>query len=290
MGIDYYQLQALWAVQKDSNFQRAAERLSITQSAVSQRIRALEDFVGSPLLIRSNPAQLTKLGQVYVSTYVQVHALYQALPSKSELKPSRLPLAVNEESFDLWFNKATISLANNQQLLFDVSIEDQDCTADLLRTAQALGCVSSEKGPIQGCYSYPLKPTKYICVAHKKFIDRFKLIPGNVEGLNNTPTAIYGPHDKIHERFLSQILKRRKIPNYDAHTIPSVRGILELIESAQVLAVMPLEYVERQIESGKLLNLFPEFSMEQNLYWHVVQTHIPILQRVTNAILDLRGV
>ena len=57
-------------------FQRAAERLHVTQTAVSARVRALEELLGRPLFVRNKSgASLTPAGEQfsrYASTLVQV--------------------------------------------------------------------------------------------------------------------------------------------------------------------------------------------------------------------------
>ena len=58
------------------NFNKAAERLSVTQSTVSMRIKALEDELGRPLFVRSKSGtQLTAAGtqfRRYATTMVRV--------------------------------------------------------------------------------------------------------------------------------------------------------------------------------------------------------------------------
>ena len=60
---DYRTLQALDAVIRERGFERAAQKLCITQSAVSQRIKQLENMFGQPLLVRTVPPRPTEQGQ-----------------------------------------------------------------------------------------------------------------------------------------------------------------------------------------------------------------------------------
>ena len=55
-------LHCLAALADEQGFERAAQRLAITQSAVSQRLRTLEAQVGQPLVVRSRPLRLTEAG------------------------------------------------------------------------------------------------------------------------------------------------------------------------------------------------------------------------------------
>lgn len=59
---DYRQIEAFGAVIEYGGFDRAADALGLTQSAVTQRVKHLESYVGEPLLVRSNPPVPTKAG------------------------------------------------------------------------------------------------------------------------------------------------------------------------------------------------------------------------------------
>ena len=61
-------LEALAAIVEEGGFERAAQRLHITQSAVSQRLRALEAQVGTVLIVRSRPRKPTSAGRLCSST------------------------------------------------------------------------------------------------------------------------------------------------------------------------------------------------------------------------------
>ena len=63
MKLDPKQCEALLAVIESGSFEQAASRLHLTPSAVSQRVRALELQLGSPLLVRSRPCRATQPGQ-----------------------------------------------------------------------------------------------------------------------------------------------------------------------------------------------------------------------------------
>jgi len=66
MNLDHAQLRALAAVVREGSFERAAAALHVTPSAVSQRIKALEDRLGRLLVRRTVPAAATEDGAVLV--------------------------------------------------------------------------------------------------------------------------------------------------------------------------------------------------------------------------------
>lgn len=60
-------LRAFEAAARLGSFERAAERLSITASAVSKRVATLEDLLGAPLFSRgAKPLALTPIGKEYL--------------------------------------------------------------------------------------------------------------------------------------------------------------------------------------------------------------------------------
>ena len=61
--LDYDSLAAMAAVIREGSFDRAARVLNVTPSAVSQRIRLLEERVGCALVIRAQPCQATDMGR-----------------------------------------------------------------------------------------------------------------------------------------------------------------------------------------------------------------------------------
>ncbi|GBH23948.1 hypothetical protein BvRS1_09970 [Burkholderia vietnamiensis] len=60
--LDYALLDALAAVIRPGSFERAAKELNVTPSAVSQRVKLLEERVGSVLVKRGQPGVATPSG------------------------------------------------------------------------------------------------------------------------------------------------------------------------------------------------------------------------------------
>ena len=292
MAYDYHQLRALYTVIKEASFQRAADKLMITQSAVSQRIRTLENLAGHPLLVRSTPPKATELGRKFLSVFVQTDVLMKSL-NQNEIGASekiRLPIACNTETFELWFNRCIVDFSKEHGVLFDITVDDQDQTLNLLRDASVLACVSSEKGPVQGCISHPLKEISYACVASKEFVQRHDLRKDRRLKILKVPTVIFGPMDRIHDRYLSELFGTKKVPQYTSHTIPSIPAILEQVELSGAYAVLPENMIHSSLRDGKLVDLFPKSRLKMPLFWHSVQTEIPILGKLTSEVLRVSGI
>src|SRR3954464_1245632 len=105
--MDQTQLTTFQAVVEEGSFEAAARALHVTPSAVSQRIKALEQSVGQVLIRRSKPAEPTEAGQALVRFAGQVALLErEALGGAG----TRIPVVVNADSLQTWFLSALTRL------------------------------------------------------------------------------------------------------------------------------------------------------------------------------------
>ena len=139
MIIDSAQLAAFAAVVREGSFERAAGALHVTRSAVSQRIKQLEERVGQVLIRRATPCLPTSVVD--------------------------LPLAVNADSLATWFVAAMADAVQMAPMTFDVHVEDQDHSAHLLREGRVMAAVTSDPQPVQGCHVVRLGTMRYLAVA-----------------------------------------------------------------------------------------------------------------------------
>jgi DNA-binding transcriptional LysR family regulator len=74
-------LRAFEAAARLGTFERAADELAVTASAVSKRVAAVEDLLGAPLFVRSGKAlQLTASGREYLQQVGAALGLLAAMP------------------------------------------------------------------------------------------------------------------------------------------------------------------------------------------------------------------
>src|SRR5690606_20660116 len=174
-------LECLAAIVEEGGFERAAQRLNVTQSAVSQRLRALEAQVGSVLIVRSRPLRPTSSGQLLLKHTKQMRLLRADLERDlQELAPSaqgggreeeRIAIAVNADSIATCALEALGPLAR-QRLPLEIIADDQDFTQEWLRSGQVLGCVTTLKQALRGCRMVPLGAMRYVAVAQAEFAAR----------------------------------------------------------------------------------------------------------------------
>ena len=173
MNVDGQQLAAFAAVIELGSFDAAAERLHVTPSAVSQRIKALEQRVGQVLVVREKPCTATAAGVPLLRLAAQTALLEaEALAEMGggDGASARIALAVNADSMATWFTGVFAALGD---VLFDIRIEDQDHSARLLREGVVMGAVTTERTPVPGCRVQPLGVMRYIPVASPAYIERY---------------------------------------------------------------------------------------------------------------------
>lgn len=165
MELDGQQLTAFAAVIEHGSFDAAAERLHITPSAVSQRIKSLEQRVGQVLVRREKPCTATPTGIPLLRLAAQTALLESEALADMRGGPgdrARVAIAVNADSMSSWF---TDVLARVPDVLFDIRIEDQDHSARLLREGTVMGAVTTERRPVPGCRVLPIGVMRYVAVA-----------------------------------------------------------------------------------------------------------------------------
>ena len=278
--LDPLQLAALVAVFETGTFEAASGRLNVTQSAVSQRIKALEDRLGAPVLIRGQPCVPTEIGARLVR-----HAQDIALIERATLRDighaeghPTVRIALNADSLATWVLPA---LSAVDDVLFDIVIDDQDHSASWLRTGQVAAAITSRAEPVQGCDAHPLGSLPYLATASADFAaDHFP--DGLTEAtVRLAPSLTFNAKDALQAQFVQREFgKRVPLP---VHRIASTEAFVSATRHGLGWGLNPTVLVEDLIASGELVLLSPEPFLTP-LYWQMSRLVAEPLQPLTQAI------
>lgn len=250
----------LAAVLDAGSMEGAAARLHITPSAVSQRIRALEDEVGRVLLVRAKPVRATAAAHPIVRFARQV-ALLEG-EAASELGeaggPVALPLAVNADSLATWFLSPLARTAARHSVVFDLHRDDQDFTAGMLEDGTVMGAVTSRQTPVSGCRSRPLGVLRYEAVATPAYVARW--LPRERDGDEPTrtvwedaPLIDFDRRDDLQSRWL---LERGIDPTRaPRHRVPASQDFATAVALGLGWALLPRLQSAEHLASGRLVAL-----------------------------------
>ncbi|WHI48392.1 LysR family transcriptional regulator ArgP [Microbulbifer sp. VAAF005] len=286
--LDLKQLQAFAFVIEERSFDKAAALLHVSQSAISQRIKALESQVGQALLIRSNPLRPTEAGLKVLGYYQQMHLLQQELltdidPEGGKTRYSnqnKVRIALNADSLDTWFLAAITPLIRSQQLLVDLKVDDQDATHELLKNGEVIGCISSTTSNLQGCQSVLLGHMAYYPVCTKAFKKKFFSDPIKVEELHYAPTVEFNYKDQLQSRYLKQFWGV-ETGQYPSHEIPSSKSFLSFLTLGLGWGMAPDIQIASLLKSGKLVKLAEDQYLKIPLYWHVWNLKSKLIKEIT---------
>jgi LysR family transcriptional regulator (chromosome initiation inhibitor) len=262
-------LDCLAALADDGHFERAAHHLSITQSAVSQRLRSLEAQVGQLLVVRSRPLRLTEAGKVLLRFARQLQAMRAEVALELGVGPEsaqRLPIAINADSLATWVMPALDGVAHDGAAL-ELVVDDQNFTHDWLRQGAVLGCVSTVKEALRGCRVVPLGTMRYTAVASPAFIAQ--RLPKGLDRGNfaQVPFLVFNRKDNMHTQWVSRAFGVRS-PRLLETFVPSSEAYVRAALMGWGIGLVPLVQVSGLMENGDLVALRPEVELHVRLYWH----------------------
>jgi LysR family transcriptional regulator, chromosome initiation inhibitor len=282
---------------EEGGFERAAVRLSITQSAVSQRLRSLEAQVGTVLIVRSRPLKATAAGQLLLKHTKQMRLLRADLErDMKDLAPQghggsgareeeRVAIAINADSIATWALDALGDLVR-EGLPLEIITDDQDFTQEWLRGGQVLGCVTTLKAALRGCKVVPLGAMNYIAVraSNMPATGRFDLKNGlTAHNFRDLPFIAFNRKDDLQSEFVAKAFGLKRV-NLQQLFVPSSQAQVRAVREAWGVSVLPQLTVQPGLDSGELIDLLPGFVLPVQLYWHCWNLESVVLDNLTLAL------
>ncbi|MEZ5912302.1 MAG: LysR family transcriptional regulator ArgP [Paracoccaceae bacterium] len=281
MPFDYAQMQALAAVIRRGSFDRAAAELALTPSAISQRIRGLEDRLGAVLVERSQPVRPTEAGARLMRHYDLVTLLERDLDQAlrpADDGPATVRIAVNADSLATWFVPALIE---TEGLIFDLVIDDQDHSLEALRRGVVVAALTSRAEPVQGATSHALGVLRYCATASPAFMARWFAAGVTPEAVSRAPVMAFNAKDRLLERWLAAHLGNSRTG--PEHRIASPEAFLAATLGGIGWAMNPEVLVRDHLASGALVTVAPHV-LDVPLYWQVSRLAGEALAPLTRAV------
>ena len=276
--LDYPQLQALSAVHRRGSFDLAAASLGITPSAISQRIKALEDRIGALLIQRGQPCTATETGLRLIHHFDAVMLMEAALPLPDPA-PAAVRIAVNADSLATWVIPA---LSACPWMLFDIVIDDQDVSQDWLRRGEVAGAITSHPGPLQGCDTVPLGRLRYHATASPDFVARWLADGVTLATLTRAPALTFSDKDRLQSDWLATHLGPGIA--YPTHRLASSQGFVDAALAGLGWGMNPAPLVSGHLTAGRLVELIPGTPLDIALHWQFARRTAPALEPLTRAL------
>ncbi|NIE77150.1 LysR family transcriptional regulator ArgP [Pantoea sp. Ap-967] len=288
MNLVHPQISAFIAVLEEASFEKAAHRLFVTPSAISQRIKALEDRLGQVLIVRETPCRPTPAGErllrrVRPMQVLETEALADFLPgSSTSAFASSIPIAVNDDSLCTWLVSALAAIHQEHGYLFDIQRDDQGHTLEFLKNGAVMGVVTSEAEALQGCQVHFLGSMRYHAIASPIFIRRFFGEGVTAESLAIAPVIAYNRKDILHSSFIRSLSSTEVSP--PVHYLPSVTGLVEAAERDLGWCVVAEGLFEASSNAKKIAEIAPGMHVDEPIYWQHAAVRSDTLLAITRAI------
>lgn len=283
--LDYKGIEALFAVQNLQSFEGAAKKLHITQSAISQRIKALESYYGEPVLIRTLPYRLTNLGKLLIGHYRQISLLEENFRQQHSLaiEAPRFSLALNRDSLETWFLHLIGKVPIFQDIILEIIADDQELTLDYLKNGLVSACLSTTEKEISGGRVQFIGNMEYFLVASPSFKRRYFSNKDIKDSLYHAPAIKFDKNDQLHERYLEKYYAFNATQiNYQI--IPSVRGFKQFAMLGYGYGLIPKIDIINELDRGELIKL-SEYAWNIPLYWHYWTVHSKFYQQINSEII-----
>lgn len=275
------------AIVDGGSLEAAARSLNITPSAVSQRLRTLEQQVGRVLVVRGRPATATPSGEAIVRMARQValleHDALMALGLDDADGRVSVPLAVNADSMATWFLAPLARLSTVHDIDFDLHRDDQNFTARLLESGEVMAAVTSEATPVAGCTVSSLGVLSYEAAATPAFAQRW--FPGGVtaDALRRAPFVDFDRRDALQSDWLaSHGVDAESVPR---HYVPASHDFAMAVTLGLGWGMLPGSQLTAAVASGAVVALGGE-ATRVPLYWQQWNLRSALLDAIAAEVAE----
>ena len=267
---DYKGIEALYHIIELQSFSSAAKHLDITQSAVSQRLKSLQEQYGDPLLLKTQPYAPTDVGSALLAHYRKVAVLEQDTSKvlNDDSTPLHLTISLSKDMLDTWF----LEILGQHDILSQVQLElisdNQAFSMQHFKSGKASCCFTTTSTTIANCTATFVGYMNYIMVASPDYVKKYfkKQVPSKEE-LLTAPALAYDVDDALHEDYLSKFFGLNDcMPNY--HMVPSAQAFCQLVKQGSVYALVPEAYILDDVKNGDIVSLFPDKIWKLPIYLH----------------------
>lgn len=271
LRLDYKLVQALDAVVKEQNFDRAAKLLNITQSAVSQRIKQLEQQFAQPLLVRTQPIAATITGQKLLAHFRQIsqleYELLRDIMPDTQNYAMPVAIAVNADSLASWFIPAISPILKQYNIELNVQVCNETKTQLLLKRGEVFAALSNQADEYPGCHVRLVGQLDYILCATPEFQQRYFADGLTPVALTKAPGVIFDQSDSMHLDYIEQHFGI-KAGQYPCHTVRSSEAFVDMALAGIAYCLLPHNQAQQHLDAGDLVDLAPQLHLQHSLYWH----------------------
>ena len=287
--LDYAALRALAAIVHTGSFDKAARQLGVTPSAISQRVKQLEERLGAVLIVRGQPCMATETGdrlcrhmELVGMLEGELFARTPALKAEAQQERTTVHVAGNADSLGTWFVAAINDYARRSNCLVNVAIDDQAHTAEWLEKGRVSAAVTSLDRQVTGCRSSALGSLRYRATASPEFVASHFAAGIDISTLAAAPALMFNQKDRLQERWMESVVGCA-VP-HPFHCLPSTHAFVDAALAGIGWGMNPEMLVADHLKAGKLVELAPNTPIDVALSWQVARLSADVLAPLTRHV------
>ena len=290
--IYYPAVRAVAMVVQTGSFEAAAKALNVTPSAISQRVKLLEERLGVVLIERGAPCAATERGEWLCRHMEHVGMLERELMEQlpglvAPGEPAHrvtLNIAANADSLATWFLPAVSTFTRTSDYLLKLAVDDEDHTAEWLQRGRVLAAVTSIAKPVQGCRAIPLGAMRYHATASREFVDRHFATGVTPKSISRALAITFNQKDRLQHEWIRRTLGQSVA--YPTHWLPSTHSFVDASLLGIGWGLSPARLVRDHLASGRLIELVPGAVLDVPLFWQVNRLAADRLSALTRSIIE----
>lgn len=285
--LDYPAARAVAMVVQTGSFDGAARALGVTPSAISQRVRALEERLGTVLIERASPCRATAAGDA-LCRHIELVGLAERdlmaqLPATAlQTDHVTLSVAVNSDSLATWVLPALAGFARDADILLDIAVDDEDHTTDWLKSGRVVAALTAVAKPVQGCKSIALGSLRYHATASPGFMQRYFADGVTLSALARAPALTFNHKDQLQQKWVQAVFGQRLAPQ--THWLPSTQGFVTASVQGLGWGMNPALLVQEHLRAGQLVELITSSAFDRPLFWQINRRAADPLQALSEAL------
>ncbi|MDJ0316609.1 LysR family transcriptional regulator ArgP [Arthrobacter antibioticus] len=279
------QLHTLLAVLERGTFEAAAQQLHVSASAISQRIKAMEQTAGQILLQRTTPITATSAGTVVHRLARQLRQLEADASVELGLQSTNrasIAVVVNADSLATWFMDALATLVPDGTLSCEVIRADEQHSVDLLRSGEVMAAVTATADPVQGCSVLPLGAMTYRGVASAAFMNQWFPQGFSTQHFAAAPAMQFDRNDTLQSNFFTAMTGSPLLGTQ--HFIPDTLQFGEAVKRGLGWGLIPESHCRLDLDAGELIELCPGYISSIPLFWQRWKIKSAALTQLTEAV------
>lgn len=285
--LDYPAARAVAMVVQTGSFEGAARALGVTPSAISQRVRALEERLGTVLIERASPCRATAAGDA-LCRHIELVGLAERdlmaqLPASAyQTDRVTLSVAVNSDSLATWVLPALAGFARDADIFLDIAVDDEDHTTDWLKSGRVVAALTAVAKPVQGCKSIALGSLRYHATTSPGFMQRFFADGVTLSALARAPALTFNQKDQLQNEWVQAVFGQRLAP--PTHWLPSTQGFVTAAVQGLGWGMNPASLVQEHLRSGRLVELIADTAFDRPLFWQINRRAAEPLRALSDAL------